>query len=93
MSTLAALRAEIERIDREIVRLLAERVRAAHAARVAKQAADLPTVDPAREAAVVRQACTAARGAGLNPEDVRDVFWTIVHLSRRAQLPDATTTE
>lgn len=93
MSTLADLRGEIERIDREIVRLLAARVGAAHAARLAKQAEGLPTVDPAREAAVVRQACAAAREAGLDSEDVRDVFWTIVHLSRRAQLHDGPTTD
>ncbi|HEU0078936.1 MAG TPA: chorismate mutase, partial [Longimicrobiaceae bacterium] len=62
---LQRLRGEIERIDREIVSLVAERVRLAREVGKAKRAADLPTLDPAREAAVVRRAGALAREAGL----------------------------
>lgn len=83
---MARLRAEIERIDRALVGLVAERVRIAREVGAAKRAAGLPTLDPAREAAVVRRAGALAREAGLADEDVRDVFWHLIGLSRRAQV-------
>jgi chorismate mutase len=79
------LRAEIERIDRAFIGLIEERVRAAHRAAVAKGTAGLPTLDPAQEAAVIRRAAALARDAGLQEEDVRDLFWHIVGLTRRAE--------
>ncbi|HYU90205.1 MAG TPA: chorismate mutase [Gemmatimonadales bacterium] len=78
-------RAEIERIDRALIGLIEERVRAAHRAAEAKRAAGLPTLDPAQEAAVIRRAAALARDAGLPEEDVRDLFWHIVGLTRRAE--------
>ncbi|HLL45928.1 MAG TPA: chorismate mutase [Longimicrobiaceae bacterium] len=83
---LQLLRAEIERIDREIVSLVAERVRLAREVGKAKRAADLPTLDPAREAAVVRRAGALAREAGLVDEEMRALFWHLIGLSRRAQV-------
>jgi chorismate mutase len=83
--TLAALRAEIERMDRALVDLVAARVRVAREAGEVKRGAGLPVLDPAREAAVVRRAGTMARDAGLDAEDVRGVFWQVIELSRRAQ--------
>ena len=82
---LAEIRAEIERIDRTLVSLVAERVQLAREVGVAKRALGLPTLDPAREAAVVRRAGSLAREAGLDDEDVRYVFWHLIGLSRRAQ--------
>lgn len=79
------LREDIERIDRELIRLIAERVRLARAVGRAKRAADLPTLDPAREAAVVRRAAALARESGLEHDDVRDIFWHLIGLARRAQ--------
>src|SRR5213593_2349436 len=96
MSTpeLDRLRAEIERIDRALIGLIADRVRAAHRAAVAKRAAGLPTLDPAQEAAVIRRAAALARDAGLPEEDLRDFFWHVVGLTRRAeQEPSAAATE
>jgi monofunctional chorismate mutase len=85
---LQLLRAEIERIDREIVTLVADRVRLAREVGKAKRAADLPTLDPAREAAVVRRAGALAREAGLVDEEMRALFWHLVGLSRRAQVEE-----
>ena len=88
------LRTEIERIDRALIGLIEERVRAAHRAAEAKRAAGLPTLDPAQEAAVIRRAAALARDAGLPEEDVRDLYWHIVGLTRRAeQEPSAAPTE
>lgn len=81
-------RAEIERIDRALVDLIRERVSAARGTAAAKRAAGLPTVDPSQEAAVIRRATALARDAGLPAEDVRDVFWKLVALTRGAELAE-----
>jgi chorismate mutase len=83
---LSRLREEIARIDRSLIELIAERVRLAREVGVTKRAAGLPTQDPAREAAVIRQAAEAAREAGLLDDDIRNIFWQVIGLSRRAQL-------
>ena len=83
---LTRLRAEIERIDRALVDLIRERVSAARGTAAAKRAAGLPTLDPPQEAAVIRRAAALAREAGLPAEEVRDVFWKLVALTRRAEL-------
>jgi chorismate mutase len=83
---LSRLRQEIERIDRTLIELIAERVRLAREVGVTKRAAGLPTLDPAREAAVIRQAAEVAREAGLLDDNIRHIFWQVIGLSRRAQL-------
>jgi chorismate mutase len=85
---LTALRNEIERIDRDLVHLIAKRVRIARRVGEAKRRARLPTLDAAREASVVRRAGALARDAGLDGEDVRYLFWHLIGLSRRAQLEE-----
>jgi chorismate mutase len=85
MAELLHLRGEIERLDRALIGLVAERVELARRVGVAKRALKLPTLDPAREAAVVRRAGELARDVGLADEDVRYIFWHLIGLSRRAQ--------
>jgi chorismate mutase len=85
---LGTLRERIEKIDRELIDLIAERVRLARRVGVAKRAAGLPTLDPPREAAVVRRAGALAREAGLDDEDVRYIFWHLIGLSRRTQMEE-----
>lgn len=83
---LARLRDDIERVDSDIIRLIAERVRLAREVGAAKQAAGLGTLDHAREATVVRRAVERARESGLEEEDeVRQIFWQLIGLCRRAQ--------
>jgi chorismate mutase len=83
------LRSEIERIDRAIIDLITERVGLALRVGEIKRAAGLPTLDPPREAAIVRRAGALARDAGLDDEVVRDVFWRLIRLSRDAQVDEA----
>jgi chorismate mutase len=85
---LAQMREDMERIDRQLIRLIGERVRLARAIGQAKRVADLPTLDPAREAAVVRRAAALARDAGLRDDDVRQIFWHLIGLARRAQMEE-----
>jgi chorismate mutase len=82
---LVALRQEIETVDARIVQLIAERTALARRIGEVKRAAGQPTLDPAREAAVVRRAGLLARAAGVAQEDVREIFWHLIGLSRRAQ--------
>lgn len=86
---LEQLRTEIEELDRRLITLIAERVSLAREAGEAKRSAQLPAVDPAREAAVVRRASAFAREAGLPDEEVRQLVWQIIGLCRRAQAPEA----
>ena len=85
---LAGIRAEIERIDRALIGLIAERVALARRVGPLKQALGMPILDPPREAAIVRRAGELARDAGLEDEDVRYIFWHLVGLSRRVQLEE-----
>lgn len=82
---LANVREQIEQIDREITELMARRVQLAQQAGEAKRALGTFTLDPEREAAVVRRAAQQGRAAGLDEEAVRAVFWQIIGMSRRAQ--------
>lgn len=84
---LGTLRQEIEAVDRRLVELIAERTDLARQIGAAKRAAGQPTLDPAREAVVVRRAAALARDAGIPPEDVREIFWHLIAMSRRAQEP------
>jgi chorismate mutase len=88
VDVLTALRDDMERIDRELIRLIAERVHVAREIGRTKRAAELPTLDPAREAAVVRRAAALARDAGMEDDDVRYIFWHLIGLARRAQMEE-----
>lgn len=85
LAELSRCREEIERIDNEIIGLLGRRLAIGKRTGDLKRAAGLPILDPTREAAVIRRVTEAARDAGLPPEALRDVFWQIVGMSRRAQ--------
>jgi len=85
LAELARCRGEIERIDNDIVALLAERLSLGKRTGELKRLAGLPILDPTREAAVIRRVTGVARDAGLPSEPIREMFWQIVGMSRRAQ--------
>ena len=85
---LTRLRAEIETLDRDIIRLVARRVALARRVGAVKRAAGLPALDPAREAAIVRRVTEVAREEGAPEEDTRYLFWQLIAMSRRAQLEE-----
>jgi len=86
---LAALREELGQLDAELVELLARRVNIARRIGAEKRAAGLATLDTRREAQVVAAVARQARRAGLPEESVRDIFWPVVAMCRRAQQDEA----
>lgn len=85
MAELGVCRDEIERIDKDIIGLLARRLELGKRTGALKRASGMPILDPTREAAVIRRVTTVAREAGLPPEPIREIFWQIVGMSRRVQ--------
>ena len=85
---LAGMRDQIEAIDRQIVELIAERVRLARQLGPIKRSEGLSTMDPEREAAVIRHSAELARSHNLPDEDIRRIFWHVIALSRQAQRYD-----
>ena len=85
LAELAQCRGEIEDLDRRLIGLLADRVALGKRTAALKTAAGLPILDPQREAEVIRRAVVTAREHDLPVEAVREVFWHVVGLSRRAQ--------
>ena len=88
LDALGRCRQQIEGIDRELVALLAKRVALSKEIGAMKKVAGLPTLDPAREAEVIRRAAALAREQGVNDEKVRDIFWHVIGLSRAVQVDE-----
>ena len=88
LDALTRCRQQIEAVDRELVQLLAKRVGLSKEIGAMKKVAGLPTLDPAREAEVIRRAAALAREAGINDEKVRDIFWHVIGLSRSVQVDE-----
>jgi chorismate mutase/prephenate dehydrogenase len=82
---LAELRAAIEGLDAELVRLVGRRRALVLEIGRLKSALGLPVLDPTREAAVVRRVAALARAAGEDEELVRDVIWRIIASARDEQ--------
>jgi chorismate mutase len=87
-ATVAELRDRIAGLDRALLESFAERVELARRIGGLKRRAGGATLDPTREAAVIRQAVETARALGLPEEPVRDIFWTLVGLCRSAQVEE-----
>lgn len=82
---LRELRARIEAIDEELIRVVWSRRDLVLEIGAVKEALGLPVLDPGREASVVRRAAQRAREAGVDEELVRDVVWRIIASAREAQ--------
>jgi chorismate mutase len=88
LDALGRCRQQIEGLDRELVSLLGKRVALSKEIGAIKKVAGLPTLDPAREAEVIRRAAAMAREVGLSDEKVRDIFWHVIGLSRAVQVDE-----
>ena len=83
----AVYRGDIDRIDRTIVALLAERMRLGLAVGEIKRALDRPFRSPAREAEVLTRVRHAATGA-LSPESAERIFHAIIEETSAYQADD-----
>lgn len=88
MTGVEALRARIAALDTQIVECIAERVEVARHIGAVKRDAGGATLDPGREAAVIRHAVEVARSHGLPAEPVREIFWALMELCRTTQLEE-----
>ena len=80
-----SLRTRVDDVDEQIVELLVERVSLACALAKEKSNEGADLYDPAREAAVVRNAASAAGDRGLEVEEVREIYWRVIRLCRGVQ--------
>ena len=78
-------REHIDVIDREIMRLLAQRGQLSQRAAQAKAKLGAPVLDAAREAEIMGARRTWAEDLKLDAEAISDVFRAILTMSRRAQ--------
>lgn len=88
-ASLSPLRDRIREIDRELVRLAAERVRTARAIGVHKRDEGLPTVDYAQERRVLEAARSRATQEGLDPRVAQDLVASLIRASVGAQEEDS----
>jgi chorismate mutase/prephenate dehydratase len=85
MSEIKSIRKRVDKVDEEILGLLAERMKLAKAAGKEKRKLGKPVLDPEREAELLSNASSKADAKGMNPEDVRAIFKSIMIMGRRAQ--------
>ncbi|MFH2110635.1 MAG: chorismate mutase [Candidatus Bathyarchaeota archaeon] len=79
------LRAEINRLNQEILDRILERVNVALQIGYAKRKHGKPVRDPARETVVLDQVARLAEARGLEPEAIRRVFREIIELCVAAE--------
>ncbi len=80
------LRERIDRLDEQLVELLAQRRRVVQEVAEVKQQHDLPTFHPAREENLISARRVQAVQAGLDPDYIEDLFRTVMRHSRVGQL-------
>lgn len=85
---LAELRSRIDRVDAQLVALAAERIALVRQVAESKHADGLPTVDYAREAAVLARARDAAAAHGLPPSVAEELLTGLIRASLSAQDED-----
>jgi len=83
--TLQELRAEIEAVDQEILRLFRARMDIAVRIAEEKVVLGLPTRDPERAGKVLSGVSDQAEVLGLDPNPVRDIFSILIRMSEDLQ--------
>jgi chorismate mutase-like protein len=80
-----SLRDEIDRIDRELLKLIARRLRSSVGIGQIKASQSLPMESPSREAELIAEAREDAETMGLDPDYVEDLMRVILKHSKQAQ--------
>jgi chorismate mutase/prephenate dehydratase len=79
------LREKIDATDRELVRLLAERLKASRVIGEEKNSAGVPVLDAARERRVLEKVRALAAGLGVDERDVERVYERVIEVSKSVQ--------
>jgi chorismate mutase/prephenate dehydratase len=79
------LRAEIDRLNQEILDKIRERVQAAVRIGDVKKRHGKPVRDPARETQVLDRVAELAEASGLDPDAIRHIFREIIELCAAAE--------
>lgn len=85
MEDLIKLRGEIDRIDAEIVKLLAERMRVARDVAEIKRELKIPVRLPERIAVVIDRNTAAATKLGLDPNYIRRIYELVIEETCRVE--------
>ncbi len=85
MKTIEQLRAEIDKLNREIVELLAKRMEVAGEIAEYKKRRGLPAHVPEREKAVIENVKSMAKENGLDEKMAEDVFLKIIEHTRNSE--------
>jgi chorismate mutase / prephenate dehydratase len=88
MRELESIRKKIDRVDGDILRLLAVRLELAKDIGAAKKRIGKPIMDRGREAEVLAKVSEKAKILGLGHEDVQVIFKDVIAMSRRIQGED-----
>jgi chorismate mutase len=83
---LASQRLEVQRIDEQIVRLIARRMDMAGNILRAKAAIGAVIEDTGQEALVIDRACRWAASMDLDEEDVKAIFGILIRMSKERQM-------
>ncbi len=80
-------RKKIDRIDREIIALLSERMKLSHQIGKLKHRLNLPLFDPGREETLLKKLVALNRSSLLTPTMLRSIYREILAASRSLQYP------
>lgn len=83
--SLEDLRADVQKVDREIIRLIDERVRLAEDIFEAKKALDVKIEDPNQEKLVMKRALDNSTELGLDAGAIKEIFATLIKMSLEKQ--------
>ncbi|MFA4877652.1 MAG: chorismate mutase [Methanoregula sp.] len=83
--SLEKVRADISRIDTELIRLIAVRQELAEKVAAIKAETGLPTHDPDRTEEVLRSVSNQAEACQMDPAPVRKIFETLIAMSEDRQ--------
>ena len=83
--SLEDLRAEVQRVDREIIRLIDERVRLAEDIFESKKALGAKIEDKNQEKLVMKRALDNATELGLDAGAIKEIFVTLIRMSLEKQ--------
>ncbi len=80
-----SLRDEIDRIDRQLIRLIGDRMRSSVDIARIKVQRGIPLRSPLREAELIEEAKEDAAGLGIDPQYIEDLMNVVLDYSRAAQ--------